>query len=174
MDSTEAVVRQRVVRWEDPKALAAAGRGMSGRDFLQALADGRLPPPPIANLVDFTLIEIGDGRVVLSLVPDESHYNPIGSVHGGVIATVLDTVMGCAVHSTLPAGRGYTTLEIKVNYVRAVVAGAGPVRAIGRVIHAGRQTAVAEATLVDGRDRTLAHASTTCLIFDAPPAAGPT
>lgn len=168
MDSTEAVVRERVVRWEDPTILAAVARGMSGRAFLQAIADGRLPPPPIANLVDFTLTEIGEGRVVLALTPDESHYNPIGSVHGGVIATVLDTVLGCAVHSTLPAGRGYTTLEIKVNYVRAVVAGAGPVRAIGRVIHAGRQTAVAEATLVDGRDRVLAHASTTCLVFDIP------
>jgi len=168
MDSTESVLRERVVRWQDPKALAAAGRGMSGRDFLQALADGRLPPPPIADLVGFTLTEIGEGRVVLALVPDESHYNPIGSVHGGVIATVLDTVMGCAVHSTLPAGRGYTTLEIKVNYTRPVLAGAGPVRAVGRVIHAGRQTAVAEATLVDGRDRVLAHASSTCLIFDIP------
>lgn len=171
MDSTEPVLRQRVIRWDDPKALAAASRGMSGRDFLQALADGRLPPPPIANLVGFTLTEIGEGRVVLALEPDESHYNPIGSVHGGVIATVLDTVMGCAVHSTLPTGRGYTTLEIKVNYARAVLAGAGPVRAVGRVIHAGRQTAVAEATLVDGRDRVLAHASTTCLIFDVPAAA---
>ncbi|KGM33344.1 PaaI family thioesterase [Inquilinus limosus] len=170
MDSTEPVLRERVVRWQDPRALAAAGRGMSGRDFLQALADGRLPPPPIADLVGFTLTEIGDGRVVLTLEPDESHYNPIGSMHGGVIATVLDTVMGCAVHTTLPAGRGYTTLEIKVNYVRAVVAGAGPVQAIGRVIHAGRQTAVAEATLVDGRDRVLAHASTTCLIFGLPAA----
>lgn len=168
MDSTEAVIRERVVRWQDPKALAGAARGMAGRDFLQAMADGRLPPPPIADLVGFTLTEIGEGRVVLALEPDESHYNPIGSVHGGVIATVLDTVMGCAVHSTLPAGRGYTTLEIKVNYLRAVVAGAGPVRAVGRVIHAGRQTAVAEATLVDGRERVLAHASTTCLIFDAP------
>ncbi|WP_343712351.1 PaaI family thioesterase [Inquilinus sp.] len=173
MDSTEPALRERVVRWQDPKALAAAGRGMGGRDFLQALADGRLPPPPIADLVGFTLTEIGEGRVVLVLVPDESHYNPIGSVHGGVIATVLDTVMGCAVHSTLPAGRGYTTLEIKVNYTRPHRAGAGPVRAVGRVIHAGRQTAVAEATLVDSRDRVLAHASTTCLIFDIPAAGAP-
>ncbi len=168
MDSSEPVVRERVIQWQDPAALAATARGMSGREFLEALVAGRLPPPPIARLVDFTLTEIGDGHVVLALAPHESHYNPIGSVHGGVIATVLDTVMGCAVHSTLPAGRGYTTLEIKVNYLRAVTVQSGPLRAIGRVIHAGRQTAVAEATLVDGRDRILAHASTTCLIFDAP------
>jgi len=120
MDATEPVVRERVIRWQDPKALAATARGTTGREFLEALAAGRLPPPPIASLIDFTLTEVGDGRVVLALAPHESHYNPIGSVHGGVIATVLDTVMGCAVHSTLPAGRGYTTLEIKVSSTVAI------------------------------------------------------
>jgi acyl-coenzyme A thioesterase PaaI-like protein len=111
-------LRQRTIRWDDPHALAQAGRTMSGRAFLDAILKGELPPPPICHLVDFVFDEIGDGLVEMILNPHESQYNPIGSVHGGVIAIVLDSVMGCAVHTKLPAGRGYTTLEIKVNYLR--------------------------------------------------------
>jgi uncharacterized protein (TIGR00369 family) len=150
--------RERLVDWDDPTALAQAGRTMAGRAFLQAMVAGALPPPPICRLVGFGLEAIEHDRVTMVMQPDESHYNPIGSVHGGIVATLLDSVMGCAVHNQLPAGRGYTTLEIKVNYLRA----------IGRVVHLGRQTATAEASLVDATQRLLAHSTTTCLIFDTP------
>jgi uncharacterized protein (TIGR00369 family) len=106
----------------------------------------------------------------MSLLPAEEHYNPIGSVHGGIIATLLDSVMGCAVHSLLPQGRGYTTLEIKVNYLRAVTHATGRITAEGSALHLGRQMATAEARLRDGSDRLYAHATTTCLVFDLPPA----
>jgi uncharacterized protein (TIGR00369 family) len=160
--------RQKLVRWEDPKDLARAGRAMSGRDHLEAIRAGRLPSPPVAKLVGFTIDEVGDGTVVMSMRPDESHYNPIGAVHGGIVATLLDSVMGCAVQSKLPQGRGYTTLEIKVNYLRAVTDKVPSVRAEGRVLHLGRQTAMAEASLVDADGRLYAQATTTCLVFDMP------
>ncbi len=162
--------RHRVVRWSDPIVLAAAGRTKSGRDFLETILKGDLPLPPICKLVDFAFEEFGDGRAVMVLQPGEAHYNPIGSVHGGIIATVLDSVMGCAVHTKLPAGSAYTTLEIKVNYLRSVTADSGPMRAIGTVVHAGRRTAMAESTLVDASGKIHAQASTTCLIFQLPSA----
>jgi len=160
--------RERIIHWDDPRALAEAGRAMSGRDFLDAVLRGELPPPPICHLVDFTFERIDDGHVEMALTPQESQYNPIGSVHGGIIATVLDSVMGCAVHTKLPLGRAYTTLEIKVNYLRGVNRESGPMTAIGRVIHLGRQTAMAEASLSDASGKLFAQASTTCLIFDVP------
>lgn len=162
--------RQRLVRWEDPHALAAAGRTLSGRDYLEAIRSGLLPRPPVAALIDFTFDTVKEGHAVMSLLPAEEHYNPIGSVHGGIIATLLDSVMGCAVHASLPQGRGYTTLEIKVNYLRAVTHATGRVRAEGSIIHVGRQMAAAEARLFDAADRLYAHATTTCLVFDVPPA----
>jgi uncharacterized protein (TIGR00369 family) len=167
--ATSKLLRERLVRWEDPYALAEAGRTMSGRAFLEAIQRGDLPAPPICYLVDFTFSEIADGRVDMVLQPQESHYNPIGSVHGGVIATVLDSVMGCAVHTQLPAGRAYTSLEIKVNYLRGVTRETGAMKAVGRVIHLGGRTAMAEGSLSDAAGRLHAQASTTCLIFDLPP-----
>ncbi len=161
--------RERVVRWSDPLSLARASRSMGGRAFLEALQREDLPPPPFSQLVRFRFEEIGDGEVRCALEPDESQYNPHGSVHGGIVATVLDTVMGCAVHSRLPVGRGYTTLEIKVNYVRAVTIAAGTLHATGRLLHLGRQTAVADGRIVDAGGRLYAHSSTTCLVFEAPP-----
>jgi len=160
--------RERLVRWDDPTALADAGRTMSGRAFLEAMLHGDLSSPPICHLVDFAISGVGDGQVDMTLTPQESQYNPIGSVHGGVIATVLDSVMGCAVHTRLPAGRGYTTLEIKVNYLRGVTRDIGPMTAAGRVVHLGGRTAVALASLSDKTGRLYAEASTTCLIFDLP------
>ena len=160
--------RERIVHWDDPRALAEAGRAMSGRDFLDAVLRGALPSPPICHLVDFTFERIDDGRVEMVLTPQESQYNPIGSVHGGIIATVLDSAMGCAVHTKLPRGRAYTTLEIKVNYLRGVNRETGPMSAVGWVVHLGRQTAMAEASLCDARGKLFAQASTTCLIFDVP------
>jgi uncharacterized protein (TIGR00369 family) len=161
-------IRQRTFGWSDPKALVEAGRKMPGLAFLEALKNGDLPPPPVTQLVDFTLAEVEDGRVVAAMQPQEFHFNPIGTVHGGIIATLLDSVMGLAVHSTLDAGRGYTTLEIKVNYLRAVTIKTGPVQAIGRIVHRGRQTAMAEASLIDAAGKLLAQSNTTCLLFDMP------
>ncbi|MCD0417292.1 PaaI family thioesterase [Rubrivivax sp. JA1024] len=158
--------RERVIRWDDPQALAKAGRTMAGRDFLEALLRGDLPLPPICHLADFNFDVVDDGRVEMILNPHESQYNPIGSVHGGIIATVLDSVLGCAVHTRLPFGKGYTTLEIKVNYLRGITGETGPMRAVGRVLHLGSRTAMAEASLSDASGRLFAQASTTCLIFE--------
>jgi uncharacterized protein (TIGR00369 family) len=160
--------RERIIHWDDPRALAEASLAMSGRDFLDAILRGALPSPPISHLVGITFERIDDGRVKMALMPQESQYNPIGSVHGGIIATVLDSVMSCAVHTKLPLGRAYTTLEIKVNYLRGVNRETGLMSAVGWVVHVGRQTAMAEASLSDAHGKLFAQASTTCLIFDVP------
>ncbi len=140
-------------------------KAMSGLDFLRAILEGRLPAPPIAEAMNFGFREVEHGRVVFTGTPDFSHYNPIGSVHGGWFGTLLDSCMGCAVQSTLPEGTGYTTLEYKINLIRAVTRDTGPVTAEGRVIQAGRRVGVAEGRLTDGAGRLLAHGSTTCMIF---------
>ena len=156
------------MQWADPRALAEAGRSLGGRAFLDAMLRGELPAPPICHLVGFVISAVGEGRVEMVLTPEESQYNPIGSVHGGVIATVLDSVLGCAIHTLLPVGRGYTTLEIKVNYLRGLTCETGPVTAVGRVVHLGGRTAVAEASVSDANGKHYAQASTTCLVFDLP------
>jgi len=153
------------ISWEDPRPLAEAGRGMSGFEFLQKIVSGELPPPPIASLMDFQIVELAEGRAVFAVDPAEYHYNPIGVVHGGLAATLLDSAMGCAVHSMLPAGTGYTTLELKVNFIRAITAETGRVRAEGKLIHLGSRTATAEGRVVDNSGKLYAHASTTCLIL---------
>lgn len=141
---------------------------MSGLEFLNAIASGELPAPPIADLLGFSLIEVENGRAVFESVPEFRHYNPLGTVHGGYAATLLDSCLGCAVQSTLPKGIGYTTLEFKVSLVRAITADTGPVRAEGRILNAGRRAATAEGRLTDARGRLLAHATTTCLVFELP------
>jgi uncharacterized protein (TIGR00369 family) len=141
---------------------------LSGLEFITALADGRFPRPPIATLLDFRPVEVERGRVVFAATPGESHLNPLGAVHGGYVATLLDSCMGCAVHTELGPGQSYTTLELKVNFVRRVTPDTGPVRAEGEVIHVGSQVATAEGRLVDASGRLLAHATTTCLIFRLP------
>jgi uncharacterized protein (TIGR00369 family) len=164
------MIRERIFSWSDPKLTADASRGMAGLDLMRGMRDGTVPAAPIAALVGLSLTEVEAGRIVMRLTPAEYHYNPIGTVHGGILATLLDSVMGCAVHSTLPTGRGYTSLEIKVNYVRAVTVASGELAAEGRLVHGGRRSAVAEATLTDARGRLCATASTTCLLFDLPAA----
>jgi len=144
---------------------------MNGLEFLQRLADGRLPAPPIATLLGFQPAEIESGRVVFVATPDARLYNPIGSVHGGYAATLLDSCMACAVHSKLNAGQSYTTVELKVNFARHISADTGQIRAEGKVIHFGRQIAFAEGRLTDTRGRLLAHATTTCLVLSFPPKA---
>ena len=140
--------------------------GKSGMEMMQAMLRGELPYPPIARTLDFTLIEVSEGRAVFQGTPGPAHLNPMGSIHGGWYATLLDSALGCAVHTMMPPGRGYTTAELSVNLVKAIGAKAPRVRAEGKVIHCGRQLATAEARLF-GPDGTLyAHATTTCLVFE--------
>lgn len=153
------------VQWEDPVALAEAGRRMPGIDFLRAIRDARLPAPPIARLLGFDLVEVEPGHAVFELVPGEHHYNPIGVVHGGLAMTLLDSAMGCAVQTQMPAGGGYTTLEAKTNLVRPITSATGRLRAIGKLVHAGKRVATAEGQLEDAQGRLYAHAITTCLIL---------
>lgn len=138
---------------------------MSGLDLLEGWLAGRFPPPPIQAVFDFRLVEVAHGRVVFSGTPDDRYFNPLGTVHGGYAATLLDSCMGCAVHSVLAPGQGYTTLEIKVNYVRAMTSQTGAVFAEGRVLHAGRQAATSEGFLRDADGKLLAHGTTTCIVF---------
>lgn len=142
--------------------------GKTGLEVLQAILVGELPYASIAKTLDFTLVEVAAGRAVFQGTPLAGHMNPLGTVHGGWIATLLDSALGCSVHTMMPPGRGYTTAELGVNYVKAVTPRVQRVRAEGKVIHCGRQLATAEARLV-GADGTLyAHATTTCLVFDMP------
>ena len=157
--------RQRSYQWQDPAVSGAAARTMAGADFLRAIGDGTLPPPPIAVALGFELISVEPGRVVFEFTPAEFHYNPIGSVHGGVCATMCDSACGCAVHSLLPAGSGYTSQDLTVKFLRAVTASAGPLRCEGAVLHLGSRTALAQASLSDAEGRLFAHATSSCLIF---------
>ena len=142
--------------------------GLSGLDLMQAMLDGKLPYAAIAATLDFLLVEVAPGRAVFQGTPGAQLLNPLGTVHGGWFATLLDSALGCAVHTLMPPGRGYTTAELGVNMVKALTPQVQRVRAEGRVIHCGRQLATAEARLV-GADGTLyAHATTTCLVFDLP------
>jgi len=148
-----------------PPATAAS---MTGLELLQEMIAGRLPGPPILETLDFTVTEVEHGRAVFAGVPQLKHYNPLGTVHGGYTATLLDSCMGCAVHSTLPKGIGYTTLEFKVSLIRALTKDTGLVRAEGKVLNAGRRAATAEGRLTDANGKLLAHATTTCLVFELP------
>jgi uncharacterized protein (TIGR00369 family) len=139
---------------------------MTGLEVLQAMVDGELPPAPIALLLDFRPVELEHGRVRFAGTPDHRHYNPIGTVHGGYAATLLDSAMGCAIHSTLGPGTGYTTLDLQVRYVRPMTADTGEVHAEGTILHGGRRQAVAEGRLVRAADGALlAHGTTTCMIL---------
>ena len=143
-------------------------RTRSGVEFFEAIGRGELPTPPISQTLDIWPVEWEPGRMVFQGIPGKAHYNPIGSVHGGWTAAMLDSAVGCAIHSALAAGKGYTTIELKVNYIRAVTVEAGPLRAEGKVIHIGGQIATAEGRLYDARGKLYAHATTTCLIFTLP------
>jgi uncharacterized protein (TIGR00369 family) len=138
---------------------------MTGLEAMHAIVAGDAPAPPIAELVGFDLVEVGEGRASFELDPAERHYNPLGTVHGGIAATLLDSAMGVAVHTTLHEGQTYTTLELKVNYVRAITESTGRVIAEGSVIHRGGRVATAEARLTDAAGRLLAHGTSTCLIM---------
>jgi len=158
--------RAKSVTWHDPLVTARHGADMSGLEFLQAIRDGRFPPPPIAAVLHFTLVEVEVGEVHFECVPDESVYNPIGAVHGGLVCTLADTVTACAVHSTLAPGAAYTSIDLSVSYLRPVTAESGVLHAVGRVTKAGRRVGFAEARITDGAQRLVATASTSCLIFE--------
>ena len=140
-------------------------KSISGLEFMQRIADGRLPQAMMAQTIGFGVTEAEAGKVVFEGTPELKHYNPFGTVHGGYACTLLDSAMACAVQSLCAAGVGYTTLELKVNLVRPITTETGPVRAVGTAIHVGRRTGTAEGQLLDASGKLLAHGTTTCLIF---------
>jgi uncharacterized protein (TIGR00369 family) len=165
MIGTVSEDRELTITWRDPRGALEQARERSGLDYMRRLVEGEFPPPPIAELMGFRLSAVSEGAATFHGEPGEQHLNPIGSVHAGFAATLLDSAMGCAVHTSLPAGVGYTTLELSVNLVRAIAPDTGTVVCEGRVIHVGRRTATAEARLTqESTGKLLAHAKTTCLV----------
>ena len=162
MDST---TRTRTFSWDDPMITAVAVGKTSGLEFLRAMIRGEMPRPPFASMMDMELVEVDEGRAVFTGKPAEFHYNPIGVVHGGFASTLLDSALGCAVQSTLPVGMAYTTVELHVNLLRPITAQTGIVRAEGKIVHAGRRMAMADARLTDSVGKLYAHGTTTCMIF---------
>ena len=157
--------RRRQYSWSDPLTTARAAAGRSGLQLLTAMRDGDLPEPPIAATLGMSGLQVEDGWVVFTLEPQEWHYNPIGSVHGGVHATLLDSAMGCAVHTRLPAGTGYTTLDLSVRYLRPVRADSGVLRCEGRVVSLGSRVATATGEITDPNGRVVATGTTACLLW---------
>jgi uncharacterized protein (TIGR00369 family) len=153
------------VTWSDPLAAFEEGRKLAPIEHLRAIRDGRLPDPPIARLLGMRLTAVEDGAASFELTPAEQHYNPIGVVHGGIAFTLLDSAMGCAVQTRCPAGKGYTTLELKVNLVRAITLQTGSLRARAQLLHFGSRTATAEGRLEDAAGKLYAHGTSTCLIL---------
>ncbi|KUI19365.1 aromatic compound degradation protein PaaI [Mycobacterium sp. GA-1285] len=158
--------RSRTVTWHSPGPSTAKGLTMAGIDYLRAIADGRLAPAPIGELMQFGIAGVEPGLVEFTCIPDESAYNPIGAIHGGLLCTLLDSVTGCAVHSTLPVGKGYTSVEIKVNYLKAVRLDSGMLTATATVTKSGSRIGFAEGVVTDGSGAVVATASSTLLIFD--------
>jgi uncharacterized protein (TIGR00369 family) len=159
-------VRERRVRWTDPEEALGRATAMSGREAIEAIADATVPPPPMATLLGLAMTEVDDGRIVFSMHPGEHLHNLIGMVHGGALATLLDTAMGCAVQTTLAAGQGYSTLDLQVRFVRPVVAGGPLLRCEGTVVHRGRRVVTGEGRVVDDTGKLYAHGTTSCLLLD--------
>lgn len=157
--------RTRTYSWSDPLGLVHGAAGRSGLEVMRSLVAGELPPPPIANTLGFRLVEVDHGRAVFECEPAEYHYNPIGVVHAGLASTLLDSAMGCAFATTLDAGVGWTTLELKANFTRALTADTGLVRCIGTVVHPGRTVATTEARLEDTEGSLYAHGTSTILVI---------
>jgi uncharacterized protein (TIGR00369 family) len=169
MTQTQEQTRIRTFEWDDPARTARSVGQLSGLEFLQAIGRGDLPKPPVTHMLGIGAITAEEGRVVAELLPAEYHYNPLGTVHGGVLATLLDTATGCAVHSTLPAGYGYTSIDLNTKFLRPVTVASGVLRCVGTVVSRGRRTALAEARLTDAAGRLVATAQSSCLIFEVPP-----
>jgi uncharacterized protein (TIGR00369 family) len=168
MTQTQEGVRTRTFSWTDPAIHAGEVGRRSGLEVLQAMSNGELPPPPIMQLVDIAEFLASEGSVTVRLDPQEFHYNPLGSMHGGVISTLLDTACGCSVHSLLPSGIGYTSLDLSVKFLRPITLASGRLTCVGSVLQKGRRTALAEARLTDAQGRLTAHATSTCMLFDLP------
>ncbi|GAA1259832.1 hotdog fold thioesterase [Kitasatospora nipponensis] len=163
------MTRSRTYSWQDPGLSASAVGNESGLEFLRRLLTGELPAPPLTATLGFTLEQVEFGRAVFAMEPGEQHYNPIGSVHGGVYASLLDSAAGCAVQSALPAGTGYTSLDLNVKFLRPVTVDTGKIRSVGTLLNKGRRTALAQAELLDSEERLLAHATSSCMLFPVPP-----
>jgi uncharacterized protein (TIGR00369 family) len=159
--------RSRVITWHDPRPTTAAGAAMSGVEFLRAIQAGRLAPPPTASVFGFVITDVEVGRVAFECTPDESAYNPIGVVHGGLVCTLADTVVGCAVQTTVEPGTSYTSIDLNVSYLRPVTIDSGVLRAVGTVIKPGKRVAYAAAEIRDGRDKLVATATSSLLIMPA-------
>lgn len=162
----EQALRNRTFEWADPLGAAETARNRSGLEFLQAMVDGEIPPPPVMSTIGGRLESVSAGEAVFTLTPAEFHYNPIGSVHGGMYCTLLDSAAACAVHSMLPAGVAYTSLDLSVRFIGAISVETGPVRCVGTVTHLGRRTALAEAKLTSSTGKLLATATSNCLILN--------
>jgi uncharacterized protein (TIGR00369 family) len=162
---TQTQTRSRTFTWDDPLAHLGELGGRTGLELFQAMEAGELPPPPIMKLMDVESVTAVFGSVTVKLRPQEFHYNPLGTVHGGVIATLLDTAAACSVHSTLPAGMGYTSMDLTTKFLRPVTVDSGLLTCTGTVLSQGRRTALAQAQLTDEEGRLLAHATSSCLIF---------
>lgn len=158
-------LRQRSFTWSDPGIGLRAARDLSGLEFVRGIGEGRIPPPPIMDLVGFRLESVAEGKVAFAFTAAEYHYNPMRSVHGGIVATLLDSAMGLAVLSTLATGMGFSTLEMKLNFTRALAAETGEVLAEGRILHGGGRVITAESRLADTHGRLYAHGSCTCLVL---------
>jgi uncharacterized protein (TIGR00369 family) len=166
MKDTPAKARTRTITWDDPMAALDVARGMTGLEFIQAIFSGKLPAPPITATMGFTGADAQEGKVSFYGEAGEHLYNPIGVVHGGFAMTLLDSAMGCAVHTTLAAGEAYTTLETKVNFVRPITLETGRLRCDAAVVHRGGKVATAEGRLIaEVTSKLLAHGTTTCLVF---------
>lgn len=162
--------RTRTVTWDDPTAAMREGRRVSGSELFDRMRRGEVPEPPFARLLGIEVFDAGEGRFTMTLLPREFHYNPMGCVHGGILSTLLDSVMSAAVHTALPAGRGYLTLGINVNFLKPVYEQTGEVMAEGRVVSVRRQVATAEGKIVDVKGEVCATGTATCLVFDLPQA----
>jgi uncharacterized protein (TIGR00369 family) len=166
VSTAESALRSRTLEWTDPVATAAAGAEMAGMDYLRAVIAGELGRPPISITMNMEIVDLEEGRAVFAGRPGEEHYNPIGVVHGGYAATLLDSALGCAVHTTLPAGVGYTSLGLEVKYLRPISRDTGRVLCEGTVVHRGRRQATAEARLTaEDTGKLLATGTSTLMIF---------
>jgi uncharacterized protein (TIGR00369 family) len=166
--SEPATTRVLTTTWEDPVIALARLPRLSGLDYLCAILSGALPPPPLARLLGLEIVSVEEGCVRFALTPAEHHYNPLGTVHGGVTSTLCDTALGCAVHSTLPAGTGYTTVDLKVTFLRPITIATGRVTCEANALHVGGRIASAEARVVDAAGTLYAHATATCLLLRPP------
>jgi uncharacterized protein (TIGR00369 family) len=165
MAELKTPARTRQVSWHDPLITAKAGHSMAGLDFLKSMLDGKVPPPPICDTLGFILSEVREGVAVFTSTPGEYHYNPIAVVHGGLAATLIDSATGCAVHSTLPLGMAYTTVNLGVDFLRPITTETGPLRCEGRIMHRGSRIAIAEGKVMDEAGKVYVQGKSTCMIF---------